>query len=234
MRHAGAAQARVHPSGRFASAMQRADAVATRVAAIPNLTARLLVASTTLAALCIALGRGIFGEGHQHEFFRDLGPASLATSVLTLMVAVFGLVIARREAHSHDWHDVNNFWFLSGLGFLYLTVDAPLDLHGRIGEGLAVITGHQSLPGIHRMSDAVLLAYAAVGLLFVVLHVSDVRASWRATTYLGIGAAATLVMLAIDASGGPRPWLVVAEESVELAAASFFVGAYAARHRLLD
>lgn len=203
---------------------------AVRLAEVPRLTVRLLGASALLAIVCVAFGWVALGAGHQHELFRDLGPASLVTSLIVLSTAALGLLIARSEG-GHDWRDVNNFWFLSGLGFLYLSVDGPLDLHGKIGEGLAGLSGVSTLPGIHRTSDAVLVAYAALGLAVVGLHWREVIHCRTAAALLGAGAAATVLMLGIDASVTPTPWLVVIEESVELAGASFFLSAFAARYR---
>jgi hypothetical protein len=189
----------------------------------------LIGAMPLVAAASIGLGIAIFGMGEAHQLFRDLGPASFVTSGLTLACATLGALIARREAGAADWRDLNNFWFLAAAGFLFLSIDAPLDIHGVIGDLIEREAG--APPAIQHFSDAVLGIYMLLGLGLCAVHWRELARVPRAAIMLAAGGLLSAGMLAIDGGTAQSPWQQVAEESVELVAAAVLVVAFLERFR---
>lgn len=186
-------------------------------------------AVAAFGAANLAAGYLIFGSDGVHQPFRDLGPASFATSMITLACAGLGAVIARREAHGGYWRDVNNFWFLAAVGFLFLSIDAPLDIHGKIG--LLIERQIGTPPAIDHWSDFVLVFYMAGGLALIACHWRELMRCPRALACLAAGALISAAMLAVDGGTAQRPWHQVAEESLELVAAATLLVAFLERFR---
>jgi hypothetical protein len=200
-----------------------------RIAFAPHAPALFVASLALINAVCVLIGLATWGQDGVHQLFRDLGPASFVTAALTLVCALFGALIARREAthHGHDWRDFTNYWFLAAIGFLYLSIDAPLDIHGKLGNA---VERHAGVPPfINHWSDFVLVFYMAAGLLISALHWRELASHRRALALFLAGAAISAVMLLVDSSTAQRPWQQVLEESLELFAGALLVFAFRER-----
>ena len=214
--------------------MERLERFADWLTAIPNLLIKLLLFATALSLVSALIGLAIFGWGDQHQLFRDVGPIQLWSLLQTLSVALLGFLIARRSAHYGDWRDLNNFWLLAGGGFLWLTVDAPLDLHGKIGGLLADITGSDGVLGFHRWSDFILFAYMVGGLILAAIYWRD----WLPFPDLRVlfltGAVLVGLTIIIDGFVDQTSTVWVIEETLKLYGGAFFVATFALRYRMGD
>jgi hypothetical protein len=198
-------------------------------AAARRSTGPIVVATVAvIAAVCIVAGLVLFGRDGVHEPFRDLGPASLLTSLIMLCCAALGAIIARRESGG-DWRRGDNFWFLAALGFLFLSIEAPLDIHGRLGGLVDEWIGMP--PAVNHWSDLVLGGYMLAGLALVATHRREVLRDRRALAYLATGAGLSVVMLGVDGGTAQRPWHQVVEETIELFAAAALFLAFIERFR---
>jgi hypothetical protein len=212
--------------------LDRLDGWARRLTAIPSLLLKLLVGATVLSLVSAFIGLAIFGWGDQHQLFRDVGPIQLWSLLQTLTVAILGLLIARRTARYGDWRDANNFWLLAGIGFLWLTIDAPLDLHGKIGGLLADATGSDGTAGFHRWSDFILFAYMVGGLLLAAIYWRDWLPFAELRVLFLAGAVLIGLTIAIDGFVDQTSTIWVIEETLKLYGGAFFVATFAVRYRM--
>jgi hypothetical protein len=214
--------------------MDRLDRFAQRLIAVPNLLGKLLLAATVLSLVSALIGLAIFGWGDQHQLFRDVGPIQFWSLLQTLTVAILGLLIARRNSRYGDWRDANNFWLLAGIGFLWLTVDAPLDLHGKIGGVIADATGSDGTLGFHRWSDFILFAYMVGGLVLAAIYWRD----WLPFPDLRVlfltGAVLIGLTIIVDGFVDQTSTVWVIEETLKLYGGAFFVATFARRYRMGD
>src|SRR5690606_25097396 len=107
----------------------------------------------------------------------------------TLLVGLVGLLIAAHEVPPGGVRRLLNFWFLAGVGFMILSFDAPLDLHGRIGEFIGNRTTIAEEIGFHRTSDAVLAAYMVTGLGVAAVYYRELLRHPRSLLQFAAGAA---------------------------------------------
>ena len=210
------------------------EAFAQRLTAIPNLLLKLLVSASILSLVSALIGIAVFGWGDHHQLFRDVGPIQLFSVLQTLAVAVLGLLIARRGARHGDWRDANSFWLLAGVGFFWLTIDAPLDLHGKIGGALAEASGSDGGFGFHRWSDFILFVYMLGGLALAAVYYRDWLPLPRVRVYFLCGAVLIGMTIIIDGFIDQTSTVWVIEETLKLYGGAFFVATFAERYRLVD
>jgi hypothetical protein len=214
--------------------MERLERFADWLTAIPNLLGKLLLIATLLSLVSALIGLAIFGWGDHHQLFRDAGPIQLWSLLQTLTVAILGLLIARRNAHYGDWRDANSFWLLAGLGFLWLTIDAPLDLHGKIGGALAEATGSDGVLGFHRWSDFILFVYMVAGLVLSAIYWRDWLPLPGVRVYFLAGSVLIALTIVIDGFVDQTSTVWVIEETLKLYGGAFFVATFAMRYRMDD
>lgn len=214
--------------------MERLDRYADWLTAIPNLLGKLLLIATLLSLVSALIGLAIFGWGDQHQLFRDVGPIQLWSLLQTLTVAILGFLIARHSARYGDWRDFNNFWLLAGIGFLWLTIDAPLDLHGKIGGWLTDATGSDGALGFHRWSDLILFAYMVAGLLLAAIYWRDWLPFPELRVLFLAGAMLIGLTIVIDGFVDQTSTVWVIEETLKLYGGAFFVATFAKRYRMED
>lgn len=187
------------------------------------------------AAVCLIsalIGYVALGSGNQHQLFRDIGPISLYSVLQTLAVAALGWLITKRESRHRDWRDLNNFWFLAGLGFFFLSIDGPIDLHGRVGKIIADQTGIEHPFGFHRFSDFIIATYMVTGLIVAAVHYQELVAYPRVLQYFFTAAVFVAAMVAIDGFATQTSTVWVVEETIKLFAGVFFVAAFTERYRI--
>ncbi|MCK9520821.1 MAG: hypothetical protein M0R74_17630 [Dehalococcoidia bacterium] len=194
-----------------------------------NIAVRLWVLGGVVAAVSAGIGYIVFGPGEQHQLFRDLGPVSFFVVAQTLLVGLLGLLIAAHEAPASKVGRATNFWFLAGVGFLLLSFDAPLDLHGRLGEVIGNQTTIAEEIGFHRTSDAILAVYMVAGLAVATVYAGELLRHRRALLYFAAGAAFIGGTIVVDGFAAQGSWMWVFEETLEVFAAACFVGAFASR-----
>lgn len=211
---------------RVAGAIER---VIAREAVRGDVAIRLIVLGAVVSAASAAFGYIVFGPGEQHQLFRDLGPVSFYVVAQTLLVGLVGLLIAAREVPAGGVRRLLNFWFLAGVGFMILSFDAPLDLHGRIGEFIGNRTTVAEEIGFHRTSDAVLAAYMVTGLGVAAVYYRELLRHPRSLLQFAAGAAFVAGTIVVDGFAAHGSWMWVFEETLEVFAAACFVGAFATR-----
>lgn len=208
------------------------DDVAARLADMPSLLPRLFLLAGIVSVGSAVIGYLVFGEGEQHQLFRDVGPVSLYSVAQTLLVAALGLLIALRESRHRDFRDLNNFWFLAGLGFLFLSIDGPLDLHGKVGGWVTDATGAEHPLGFHRVSDFIIALYMVAGLVVAAAHYREITAYPRVLQCFFTAAVFVATMVVIDGFAEQTPTVWVIEETIKLFAGVFFIAAFMERYRI--
>lgn len=203
-----------------------------RMVGMQGLIPTMLLLATATCLLSALLGYVIFGSGNQHQLFRDIGPISLYSVLQTLAVASLGWLISTRQNRYGDWRDLNNFWFLAGLGFFFLSIDGPIDLHGRVGKMLTDQTGIEHPFGFHRFSDFIIALYMFAGLIVAAVHYHELVAHPRVIQYFFTAAIFVAAMVAIDGFVTQTPTVWVIEETIKLFAGVFFVAAFTERYRI--
>jgi hypothetical protein len=208
--------------------IDRLEAFFTREAARGMVTSRLLGLGTAVTAVFAALGYVLFGPGEQYEFFRDIGPVTALSVSMTFSIGFIGLLIARRETPEglRRWL---NFWFLAGAGFILLSFDAPLDLHGHAGKFIATQTSIATDIGFNATSDAIIAVYLLVGLVVAAINWREMLRHPMVLAYIAIGGVFTAGTIGIDGFGEHSAWMWVLEEWVELLGLAWIVGAFALR-----
>jgi len=209
-------------------ALSRIEAWAVRLTAPRSLAGRLIAVDLVLSAVFAGSGYLLFGPGQQHQLFRDLGPASLFSVFQTALVGLLGVLIARRTDHGWRW---NSFWLVGGIGFFFLSLDAPLDLHGKVGGLIQAYTPVEHPLGFHRVSDAIVGTYLLAGVTIVILGYRQLIASPAALLQLAAGAALVAGTVVVDGFGPHGASSIVVEETLELVAGAWLVGAFATRYR---
>lgn len=207
----------------------RLEAFATTEAARGNVALRLMGLGTLLAAVSAGVGYVVFGPSGQHQLFRDIGPVTGFSALMTLAVAYIGVLIARRETPSGGARRWVNFWFLAGAGFLLLTFDAPLDLHGKLGGLIETQTTVARDFGFNATSDAVLAVYMLSGLTVAAVYWREMVRHPRVLAHLVVGGAFIAATVGIDGFAAHTSWMWVFEEWVELLGLAWIVGAFAVR-----
>lgn len=226
---------RAHPQRHDASAgtegprlIDRLEAFFAREAARGAVPLRLTALGTAVTVFFAALGYAIFGAGEQYEFFRDIGPVTALSVSITFSVGFTGLLIARREQPEGLGRWLN-LWFLAGAGFLLLSFDAPMDLHGRAGKLLATQTSFFTDLGFNATSDAIIAVYLLVGLVVAGLNWRELLRHPMVMAYLFVGGVFTVGTIGIDGFGAHSAWMWVLEEWVELLGLAWIAGAFALR-----
>jgi hypothetical protein len=192
-------------------------------------TLRLMLLGAAIAVAFAALGYALFGAGNQHQFFRDIGPVTAFAVLMTFAVGYIGMLIARREQPGAGPRRWLNFWFLSGAGFLLLTFDAPLDLHGRLGHFIdARATVAQDI-GFHGSGDAILAVYMLTGMTVAAVYWREMLRHPRVMAHLFVGGLFIAGTIGIDGFAEHSSSMWVLEESVELIGLAWIVGAFAIR-----
>lgn len=189
---------------------------------------RLMAVGTAFTVVFAALGYAMFGADNQHQFFRDIGPVTGLSVAMTFSVSFVGLLIARRENPGGNARWLN-FWFLAGAGFLLLTFDAPLDLHGRLGKLLATQTTIAQDAGFNATSDAVLFVYLLAGMAVTAFHWRQLLRHPLVVANLAIGGVFIVASMGIDSFGAHTSTMWVVEEWLELLGLAWVVGAFAIR-----
>lgn len=210
-------------------ALNAIDRVVKREAIRGDVALRLMGLGGAVATVSAAFGYIVFGPGEQHQLFRDLGPLSFYVVAQTLLVGLLGLLIATHEVPSGGVRRLLNFWFLAGLGFLVLSFDAPLDLHGRTGGFIGNYTTVAEDIGFHRTSDAILAVYMVAGLGIAAVYHRELLRHPRSLVQFAAGAAFVAGSIAVDGFAAHGSWMWVFEETLEVFAAACFVGAFATR-----
>ncbi len=208
--------------------IDRLEAFFAREAARGGVSLRLIALGTAVTVFFAALGYAIFGAGKQYEFFRDIGPVTALSTSITFSVGFTGLLIARREAPEGIGRWLN-FWFLAGAGFLLLTFDGPMDLHGRAGKLLATQTSFFTDLGFNATSDAIIAVYLLVGLVVAALNWREMLRHLLVMAYIFIGGIFTVGTIGIDGFGAHSAWMWVLEEWVEILGLAWIAGAFALR-----
>lgn len=190
---------------------------------------RLMLAGAAITVTFAALGYVLFGAGNQHQFFRDIGPVTAFAVLMTFSVGYIGMLIAVREQPGTGPRRWLNFWFLAGAGFLLLTFDAPLDLHGRLGHFIdARATVAQDI-GFHGSGDAILAVYMLTGLTVAAVYWREMLCHPRVMAYLFVGGLFIAGTIGIDGFAEHSSSMWVLEEGVELIGLAWIVGAFAIR-----
>lgn len=220
---------RASAPSQWAELFRAVDRGIARQAVRGDVALRLIVLGTAVAASSAAFGYVVFGPGEQHQLFRDLGPVSFYVVAQTLLVGLLGLLVAKHEVPRGSVQRLANFWFLAGVGFLLLSFDAPLDLHGRFGEIIGNRTTIAEDIGFHRTSDAILAAYMVAGLGVAAIYAGELLRHPRALLHFAAGAGFIGATIVVDGFAGHGSWMWVFEETLEVFAAACFVGAFASR-----
>ena len=208
--------------------IDRLEAFFIREARRGKVPLRLMALGTVVTAAFAALGYAIFGEGNQHQFFRDIGPVTALSELMILSVGFIGLLIARRQHPTGNARWLN-FWFLAGAGFFLLTIDAPLDLHGRLGKLIATQTTIAEDIGFNATSDAILFVYLLTGLVISAVYWRELLRHPLVVMNLAIGGALVVTSMGIDSFAAHSSWMWVLEEWVELLGLAWIVGAFCIR-----
>jgi hypothetical protein len=188
-----------------------------------------MVVGILVTVVFAALGYAVFGPDGQHQFFRDIGPVTAFAALETLAIGYAGMLIARGEQPNRSAWRWLNFWFLAGAGFLLLTLDAPLDLHGRLGHFLdARLTVAQDI-GFHGTGDAILALYMVTGLTVAAVYWRELLRHPKVIAHLAVGGAFLAAAIRIDGFEAHTSQMWVLEEGVELMGLSWIVGAFALR-----
>jgi hypothetical protein len=188
-----------------------------------------MVVGAVVTVVFAALGYAVFGPDGQHQLFRDIGPVTAFAALETLAIGYAGILIARREHPDPGARRWLNFWFLAGAGFLLLTLDAPLDLHGRLGHFLdARVTVAQDA-GFHGTGDAILAVYMATGLTVAAVYWRELLRHPKVIAHLAIGSVFLVAAIRIDGFEAHTSQMWVLEEGVELMGLAWIVGAFALR-----
>ncbi|MCC7363566.1 MAG: hypothetical protein IT303_04270 [Dehalococcoidia bacterium] len=202
---------------------------ATAEAARGNVAVRAALFGTAFSAVSALVGVAIFGFDGAHQLFRDIGPVTALSVVGILAVGYLGLLIAAAEAPAGGIRRLTNFWALAGAGFLVLSLDAPLDLHGRLGGAIQSQTALAQDLGFHQTSDAVLAVYMLAGLAVAAVYWREVLRYPVVLAHLIAGVFLMGGTVAIDGFGAHSSLTWVLEETVELWAIAAFVGGFAVR-----
>jgi len=223
---------RIHPMSAVRAPERsglRLEAFFSRQATRGSVATRLILLGVTISALFAALGYVIFGAGDQHQFFRDIGPVTAFAALQTFAVGYLGILIARREHPDDGLQRWLNFWFLAGAGFLLLTIDSPLDLHGRAGHFIDARTTLAQDIGFHGSGDAILALYMLAGLTVAAVYWREMLRHPRVMAYLAVGGFFIAATIGIDGFAAHTSWMWVIEEGIELVGLAWIVGAFALR-----
>jgi hypothetical protein len=123
---------------------------------------------------------------------------------------------------------VRTFWAGAAVGMAILAADERFSLHERAGRWLDA-EGVSTPLGLNHMDDAVLLATAALAMVFVGAFWREASMSPAFLATLGAAAAVTALALGIDAFAPVDGWAPRAEEPVELAGQLLLLAAFARR-----
>ena len=196
-----------------------------------NLALTMLAVSSVVVAVSVAAGRALFGSGEEHQLFRDFGPVTFFMSGLMLLGGAFGLLAWQRDRGATGRPFYADLWAVWGLGFILLAIEAPLDVHGRVGGLISWATPIDHPFGFNRTSDAIVAFYGLAGIGLTALLAKQLFEYPMAIVRFGAAVPAAAVVIAIDGFLGHSAFMWVLEESVELVAASFFVAGFAERYR---
>jgi hypothetical protein len=188
-----------------------------------------MLLGSLVTAFFALLGYAVFGPGNQHQFFRDIGPVTALSTLQIFSIGYIGLLIAGRQRPGGGLSRWLNFWFLAGAGFLLLTFDSPLDLHGRAGHFIAGQTTVAEDLGFHATSDAILALYMGVGLTVAAVYWREILADRIVLAQLILGGLFIVASIGIDGFAPHSSWIWIAEEQVELLGLAAIVGAFAVR-----
>jgi hypothetical protein len=210
------------------------DAVEPAVAEIARsqmLTLKLIAISTVVVGLAAGAGRVMFGSGEEHQLFRDFGPVTLVSSTFLVLGGVMGLLSWRNSRQATGRPVYGDLWAAWGLGFIVLALMQPLDLHGRAGGLIAMVTGVEHPLGFNATSDAIIAVYGLAGIGITAVLAKQMVERPAAVARFAMAVPAVGLMIAIDGFLGHSAFMWVFEESVELVAASFFVAGFAQAYR---
>jgi hypothetical protein len=194
-----------------------------------NVALRLMLLGSLVTAVFAMLGYAVFGAGNQHQFFRDIGPVTALSTLETFSIGYIGLLIACRAQPGGGLGRWLNFWFLAGAGFLLLTFDSPLDLHGRAGHLIAGQTTVAEDIGFHGTGDAILALYMLAGLAVAAVYWREVFGDRLVLAHLIVGGLFIVASIGIDGFAPHSSWAWVVEELVELFGLAAIAGAFALR-----
>lgn len=192
----------------------------------------LLLLNLGLAAVLAPLG--YLATGDRALFYRELMPGTwLSFGQLVFVSAIAWAAHERgprpRQARqARGWRRYDDFWAMSAAVFLVLAVDeitqATMFLSKWVGSTLAV-----SAPAPFTDLDAVFLVLllAVCGIVAVRRAVVLLRHR-RALALLSVAVLLGVASQALDSLVPTSEWETVAEDSLKLAAAPFFVGGYLA------
>ncbi len=224
--------ARTHGAGArsnpFVLAANRLESTAARFAAMPLLTARLLVFTAAFAGLALAGSAAIDPHSAEPDLFRDFGPVTFLSSALMLVAGTMGISAWRKDGERAIYRDLWGAW---GLAFAILAFDATPDIHGKLGGLVSAATPFDHPFGFHRPSDFIVAVYGLSGLAISAVLWKQVFEHPKAILYFFGAAPFAVLTVAIDGFAAHAWTITLVEEGAELMALAFFVGGFAQRYR---
>ena len=169
--------------------------LAAREASKGYLALRLIAVAFALCATAAIGSLLVLGEGNEHQMFRDLGAVTFVAVGGMVAVGLLGLQVARIEAPNRR---LLNFWFLAGIGFLLLSLDSPLNLHGWLGEQVSNYTMIAEDIGFNRTSDAIVALYLLTGMVVAAIYYKEILRHPVVLAHFGAAAGFMFCTVAID------------------------------------
>lgn len=157
--------------------------------------------------------------------FTEYGPATTLKVAETAITGALGIAIFRALGPAHGLGRC--FWLLAGLGLCWLAFDDYAQLHERVSWAL---DGRQA-PLVTHWDDLVVLGYAIGGVIVLALFRRELLASTPVALLLGLGVAATGVMVAFDATADPESKLASFEDWANVVASALLLAAFAVKWR---
>jgi hypothetical protein len=137
----------------------------------------------------------------------DVRPTpSLAASFALILVAGMAATAARITARRDPDPATGRFFVVSALGAAFLGLDDLLGIHESIG--LTVSYWFPAGPSPERIGHLVLVVYAVLAGLFLWSHRERLSRSRPAVSLLGLAAASSLVVTAIDVAFRDAPQVI--------------------------
>jgi hypothetical protein len=217
--------------GRIEHALSSIEPQVRELARSRDLTLKLLAIGAVMVAFSVGIGRATFGAGEEHQLFRDFGPVTFLSSAFLAVGGTMGLLAWRNTRAGTGRPFYGDLWAAWGTGFIVLAVMQPLDLHGRAGGLIAMVTGVEHPLGFNATSDAIIAVYGLTGIAVTALLAKQMIEQPLATLRFAAAVPAVGLMIAVDGFLGHSAFMWVFEESVELVAASFFVAGFAEAYR---
>jgi hypothetical protein len=188
----------------------------------PHTAVFVAIVAFNLVALAADRSYAIWTTADNYE---EYGPMTTFKVLETSLTGSLGVLIYRNLASSGSRRAL--FWLMAGLGLLWLAIDDYVQLHERASWELAE---HQA-PLVNRWDDLIVLAYGIAGLAALILFRREVFASKPVALLLCLGAAATIVMVALDSFAPVGTEWGGLEDAFHVAASALLLAAFAVKWR---